>query len=106
MTTRKLRYVFNTNTHISASLFEGSTPDRAVRWALQHGRVLVSPDTLDELVDVLGRGKFDCYLSAQEREVCIGALVERGEVVQPVEEIEACRDRDVSGPVSRRLTPR
>ncbi len=49
MTTRKPRYVFDTNALISAALFEGSTPDRAFRWALRHGHVLTSPDTLDEL---------------------------------------------------------
>lgn len=58
MTTRKPRHVFNTNTLISAALFEGSPPDRAFRWSPQHGRVVVSPDTLDELVDVLGRDEF------------------------------------------------
>jgi putative PIN family toxin of toxin-antitoxin system len=92
MTTRRPRYVFDTNTLISAALFEGSTPDRAFRWSLQHGRVLVSPDTLDELADVLGRDKFDRYLSAEEREAFLEALVEQVEVVEPVEEIEACRD--------------
>ena len=94
MTTRKPRHVFDTNTLISAALFEGSTPDRAFRWSLQHGRVVVSPDTLDELVKVLGRDKFDRYLSAEEREAFLEALVERVEVVEPVGEIEACRDPD------------
>jgi putative PIN family toxin of toxin-antitoxin system len=94
MTTRKPRYVFDTNTLISAALFEGSTPDRAFRWALRHGRVLASPDTLDELVEVLGRDKFDRYLSAEEREAFLEALVERADVVEPVKKIRACRDPD------------
>jgi len=75
MTTHKLRYVFDTNTLISAAPFEGSTPDRAVRWALQHGRVLVSPDTLDELVDGLRRGK---KASAYHREKARGVSSRSG----------------------------
>ena len=54
--------------------------------------MLASPDTLDELVEVLGRNKFDRYLSAEEREAFLEALVERVDVVEPVEEIHACRD--------------
>lgn len=94
MTTREPRYVFDTNTLISAALFEGSTPDRAFRWALRHGQVLASTDTLDELAEVLGRDKFDRYLSAAEREDFLGALVERVDVVEPVTKIRACRDPD------------
>jgi putative PIN family toxin of toxin-antitoxin system len=94
MTTRKPRYVFDTNTLISAALFEGSTPDRAFRWALRHGQVLASPDTLDELVEVLDRDKFDRYLSAEEREAFLGSLVERVDVVEPVKKIRVCRDTD------------
>jgi putative PIN family toxin of toxin-antitoxin system len=92
MTTRKPRYVFDTNTLISAALFERSTPGQALRWALRHGQVLTSPDTLDELVEVLARDNFDRYLTAEEREAFLEALVERVEVIEPVEETEACRD--------------
>jgi putative PIN family toxin of toxin-antitoxin system len=90
MTTRKPRYVFDTNTLISAALFERSTPGQALR----HGQVLTSPDTLDELVEVLARDNFDRYLTAEEREAFLEALVERVEVIEPVEETEACRDPD------------
>jgi putative PIN family toxin of toxin-antitoxin system len=56
--------------------------------------VLTSPDTLDELVEVLARDNFDRYLTAEEREAFLEALVERVEVIEPVEETEACRDPD------------
>jgi predicted nucleic acid-binding protein len=79
MTTRKPRYVFDTNTLISAALFERSTPGQALR----HGQVLTSPDTLDELVEVLARDNFDRYLTAEEREAFLEALVERVEVIEP-----------------------
>lgn len=94
MTTRERRYVFDTNTLISAALFEGSTPDRAFRWTLRHGRVLASPDTLAELVAVLGREKFDRYLTVEEREAFLEAFVERADIIEPVKDIQACRDPD------------
>jgi putative PIN family toxin of toxin-antitoxin system len=56
--------------------------------------VLASPDTLDELVEVLDRDKFDRYLSAEEREAFLGSLVERVDVVEPVKKIRVCRDTD------------
>jgi hypothetical protein len=49
MTTHEPRYVFDTNALVSAALFERYTPGRAFRWALRHGQVLTSPDTLEEL---------------------------------------------------------
>ncbi len=45
-------------------------------------------------MEVLGRDKFDRYLSAEEREAFLGALVARVDVVEPVEEIQACHDPD------------
>ncbi len=94
MTTREPGFVFDTNTLISAALFEGSTPDRAFRWALRNGRMLASPETLDELVEVLDREKFDRYLTRDERKVFLEALVERVEIAEPVGVIQACRDPD------------
>lgn len=55
---------------------------------------MAAPDTLDELVKVLGRDKFDRYLTWEEREAFLEALVERVEVVEPVEAIQASRDPD------------
>ena len=42
----KFRYVFDTNTLISAVLLGNSVPARAFRYALEHGQVLLSPATL------------------------------------------------------------
>ncbi|HEX6199820.1 MAG TPA: PIN domain-containing protein [Thermoanaerobaculia bacterium] len=62
------RLVFDTNTLISAALFESSTPGRALRRALRTGALLASPETLTELAEVLGREKLDRYLTQEERE--------------------------------------
>ena len=55
---RSARYVFDTNTLVSAVLFEQSTPGQALGRALRLGEILVSLSTLDELAEVLQREKF------------------------------------------------
>jgi putative PIN family toxin of toxin-antitoxin system len=86
------RYVFDTNVLISALLFEHSRPGRAFRHALQSGQILVSLPMLEELNDVLSRSKFDRYVSAEEREEFLEALIERAAFVEPDEQIAVCRD--------------
>lgn len=92
MTEHKPRYVFDTNTLVSAVLFEQSKPSQAFRKALRIGAVLTSPDALDELLDVLERDKFNRYVTREDREAFYAALVERAEVVEPKETIQECRD--------------
>jgi uncharacterized protein len=86
------RYVFDTNTLVSALLFEHSKPGCAFRQALRCGKVLVSPSTLEELAEVLQREKFDRYVTASEREEFLEAFVERALFIESTEEIRACRD--------------
>ena len=86
------RYVFDTNTLVSAALFEGSTPGRAFRLALRTGALLASPETLAELSEVLSRGKLERYVTQEEREEFFGVLVARAEIVEPTETVSACRD--------------
>lgn len=86
------RYVFDTNTLVSAMLFEYSTPGQAFRRALKQGEVLISPAALEELAEVLQREKFDRYVTAAEREEFLEAFVERATFLEPVEEIRICRD--------------
>jgi putative PIN family toxin of toxin-antitoxin system len=85
-------YVFDTNTLVSAVLFEHSTPGQALRRALSRGRVLLSPSTLEELAEVLQREKFERYVTAAEREEFLIAFVERALFMEPTEEVHACRD--------------
>src|SRR5262245_23129164 len=86
------RYVFDTNTLISAVLFEHSLPGQALRRALRQGEVLISPATLEELAEVLQREKFDQYVTAAEREEFLEAFVERATFIEPTEEMRICRD--------------
>ena len=86
------RYVLDTNTLVSAVLFEHSTSGQALRRALKRGEVLVSSSTLEELAEVLQREKFDRYVTAAEREEFLEAFVERVTFIEPTEEIRICRD--------------
>ena len=87
------RYVFDNNAVVSAALFSESVPAQALYAALEHGTLMISAATLTELRDVLARKKFDRYLTRDERDEFLAMLVEEGEVVEIVEEIDACRDR-------------
>ncbi len=87
-----VRCVFDTNTLVSAVLFEHSTPGQALRRALSRGRVLLSSSTLEELAEVLQREKFARYVTAAEREEFLVAFVERALFMEPTEEVHACRD--------------
>src|SRR4029453_18754516 len=86
------RYVLDTNTLVSAVLFEHSLPGQALRRALKRGEILVSPATLEELAEVLQREKFDRYVTAAEREEFLEAFVERATFIETTEEIRICRD--------------
>lgn len=86
------RYVLDTNTLVSAVLFEHSPPGQALRRALKRGDVLVSSSTLEELAEVLQREKFDRYVTTAEREEFLEAFVERTTFIEPTEEIRICRD--------------
>ncbi|MDP6038747.1 MAG: putative toxin-antitoxin system toxin component, PIN family [Candidatus Latescibacteria bacterium] len=85
-------YVFDTNVIVSALIFEHSKPGRAFRRALQIGQVLFSLPVLEEVSEVVSREKFVQYVTAEEREEFLEALVARGKFVDPAEQIEVCRD--------------
>jgi uncharacterized protein len=55
----RLRYVFDTNTMISAFLFDERTPGRALKLALEAGEVLLSLELAEEPEEGLQRKKFD-----------------------------------------------
>lgn len=88
----KVRYVVDTNVIISALLLETGMPARAFRYALQNGEILLSVELLEELNNVLGREKFNRYLTREEREEFLETLVERSVLVELVEKVQECRD--------------
>jgi uncharacterized protein len=66
--------VINTNVIVSALIFSKSTTMQALREAKQNGLILISVEILSELIDVLGRPKFDRYLSREIREDFLASL--------------------------------
>ncbi len=87
-----IRYVFDTNVLVSALLFEHSRPGQAFRRALEMGQVLLSLPVLEEVNEVLSREKFERYMTAEEREEFLEALVGRARFIDPTEQIRVCRD--------------
>jgi putative PIN family toxin of toxin-antitoxin system len=86
------RYVFDTNVVVSALLFENSNPSQALRSALRQGEVLLSQELLEELAAVLGRQKFDRFVSREQRDEFLETFVERAILVDVVENVQECRD--------------
>ena len=60
--------------------------------AVARGRLLVSDNTIAELIEVLRRPKFDKYLSESRRLEFLSALVREAEVIDVVDAITDCRD--------------
>lgn len=77
---------------VSALLFSDSKPAQAIFYALDHGVVCVSLALLTELQTVLNRPKFDRYLTHEEREQFLAALVRETLLVEISEQIRICRD--------------
>lgn len=90
--TSERRYVFDTNTLVSALLLEGSVTYRAFERAFTEGTILVSAALLTELSDVLNRDKFDKYISLHERLQFLTALTKSSILIEPQESIRECRD--------------
>ena len=60
--------------------------------AVDGGQLLVSAATMEELADVVGRAKFDPYLSIADRQEFIRLLGRIVEMVPIVRVVRACRD--------------
>jgi len=89
-----VRCVFDTNTVVSAFLFENGNPGRALREALRQGHPLLSLEVAEEIAEVLRRAKFDKYVRTRTREEFLRALIRRAVFVDVAERIHECRDPD------------
>ncbi len=87
-----MRVVFDTNTLISALLFEQSTPHQALVYASRQGEILLSASLANELNDTLQRKKFERYVTPEQREEFLIALVQSATLVEVTETISICRD--------------
>ena len=86
------RFVFDTNTIISALLFSNSIPRQAFDAARKHGKLLLSQPVIEELANVLARPKFDRYVTSIERFEFLAALIAKSDQVTVTVSIAACRD--------------
>ena len=90
--TDSLRVVVDTNVLISRLLAPNSIPGRAASHVVNHGRLLASDATLKELAEVLGREKFDRYLTLAERQHFMRLLSRIVETPPITHQFNACRD--------------
>ncbi len=90
----ELRCVFDTNTIVSAFLFEHGNPGRALKEALRRGQLLLSLEVAEEIAEVLRREKFDRYVRRRTREEFLRALIRDASFVQVTESVRECRDPD------------
>lgn len=85
-------FVFDTNVIVSALLFNDSGPGRAFFRALNYGTILISRPLVKELSEVLCRGKFDRYISHEERDKFLEALITESDLIETTESVHVCRD--------------
>ena len=88
----RTRIVLDTNALVSRLLLPDSITGQAVRKAVDEGDILMSESTLFELADVLGRKKFDAYVSIQDREEFLRMLGRIVEMVTILHAVHDCRD--------------
>ncbi len=78
---------------MSRLLLPDSIPGQAVRKAVEEGDILMSESTLFELADVLGREKFNAYVSIQDREEFLRMLGRIVGMVTILHAVHDCRDQ-------------
>ncbi len=84
--------VLDSNTLLSAAVFPGSVPNRAL-WHVRHlGRVVFSEETLAEITEVLQRPKFNRYLNLEGRLAFLATLKREALTVEVTQQVIACRD--------------
>ena len=86
------RVVVDTNVLISRLLAPNSVPGQAVSHAVRQGRLLASDATLEELAEVLGRAKFDRYLTLDERQQFVRLLARIVDRPSITHRFNDCRD--------------
>jgi len=86
------RIVADTNCLVSRLLLPSSVPGRAIHRVIDHGILLVSEATMNELADVLARPKFDRYISLEDRQTFLRLLGRIAKFVPSVYAVRECRD--------------
>jgi putative PIN family toxin of toxin-antitoxin system len=88
----KNRFVFDTNTLISAALSPNSTNAQALKRAEFLGDIVYSNSTWSEFLNVLFRTKFDKYFTIEEREYLAERFREMFQQIVVDVVIAECRD--------------
>jgi putative PIN family toxin of toxin-antitoxin system len=88
------RAVFDTNTLVSALLFRASTPRRALDYAFDHGKVLISLPLVRELYRVLHYPRMTRYITPDERAQFLGQLTREGILTTITVQLQVVRDPD------------
>jgi putative PIN family toxin of toxin-antitoxin system len=88
-----MRFVFDTNTLISAILKPNGTVMQVVNVALQKGIIVFSSETKDEIVSVIQRDKFNKYLTLAERFNTVETIFAKGmQLDTKTTDLIMCRD--------------
>jgi putative PIN family toxin of toxin-antitoxin system len=86
------RFIFDTNSLISALIISSSVSRFALKKADETGQLIFSKETLAELHEVLIRSKFDKYVSLGDRVEFVERLEARGEIIETSSNFTNCRD--------------
>jgi putative PIN family toxin of toxin-antitoxin system len=86
-----MRVVLDTNIFVSAILKANSLPFHVVRWINQHGGLLKSTATEQEILNVLGRPRIAAVTIPSFRED-LANLLATAQLIAITERIVACRD--------------
>ncbi|WP_288426181.1 putative toxin-antitoxin system toxin component, PIN family [uncultured Spirosoma sp.] len=88
-----MRFVFDTNTLVSAALFSRSLPRLAFDSAFKRGELLTSEACLAELDEVLHRTKFTRYLTALEADLFVNQFSLKATSIIVTSSLADCRDQ-------------
>ena len=86
------RVVFDTSTLIGALLFPRSQHAQSFRDVISHHQTVASIETMQELVDVISRPKFDRYRAVADRAEFVRRYAAVVEMFIVTEMVNDCRD--------------
>jgi uncharacterized protein len=88
-----MRFVFDTNTLVSAILKPNSIAMQTTHFALQKGQIVFSTETSNEIRSVIQRDKFNKYLSLADRLKTLQAILDASiQMETKTTDAIACRD--------------
>jgi putative PIN family toxin of toxin-antitoxin system len=86
------KFIFDTNTFLSAALKAGSVNDLALDRAFKTGTIAISQQTSSELTEVIFRKKFDKYFTDDKRLQILEKFERDTQLFKVDITIFACRD--------------